>query len=324
MNTCLYVLFPAGFSKLQSKDVIPVVVVSLVPPVLVAIVAVTAFYFYRTHRPDKPGPPARPGWPTARTPELYQAFDLPSGGLGARGERGGGGGVIGPGAEGEGSNSNNDIVGDITDWHGQLAEPLPIKLDVLVGKGRFAEVWRARLLQGERGGANAYETVAVKVFPAVEYASWRNECSIVSDPKLEHDNVVRFLAAEERGPPGHALREYWLVLAYHGLGNLQDFLTANILSWQELVPMAGSIAKGIAHLHSDTTPSGVPKVGLSVISGGDQNPFSTSYLPRAPFVPTTPNYCSMSVDVGATWTFIVLSSKAEVHKDTTDIILVIC
>ncbi|XP_038575938.1 TGF-beta receptor type-2 isoform X2 [Micropterus salmoides] len=252
-----------GFSKLQSKDVIPVVVVSLVPPVLVAIVAVTAFYFYRTHRPDKPGPPARPGWPTARTPELYQAFDLPSGGLGARGERGGGGGVIGPGAEGEGSNSNNDIVGDITDWHGQLAEPLPIKLDVLVGKGRFAEVWRARLLQGERGGANAYETVAVKVFPAVEYASWRNECSIVSDPKLEHDNVVRFLAAEERGPPGHALREYWLVLAYHGLGNLQDFLTANILSWQELVPMAGSIAKGIAHLHSDTTPSGVPKVPVA-------------------------------------------------------------
>ncbi|KAE8299056.1 TGF-beta receptor type-2 [Larimichthys crocea] len=161
-----------GFSKLQSKDVIPVVVVSLVPPVLVAIVATAAFYFYRTRRPDKPGPPARPDWPTKRTQELYQAFDLPCGawGLGERVEE------------------------------GQLTELLPIKLEVLVGKGRFAEVWRACLLQGEKGGVNSYDTVAVKVFPAVEYASWRNECSIFSDPKMEHDNVVQFLAAEERGP----------------------------------------------------------------------------------------------------------------------------
>ncbi|XP_051258831.1 TGF-beta receptor type-2 [Dicentrarchus labrax] len=254
-----------GFSKLQSKDVIPVVVVSLVPPVLVAIVATAAFYFYRTRRPDKPGPPARPDWPTKRTPELYQAFDLPCGALGAWGE-GGGGGVMGPGGEGEESNAkhpNNDITGTRTDRQGQRTEPLPIKLEVLVGKGRFAEVWRGCLLQGETGGVNSYETVAVKVFPAMEYVSWRNEYSIFSDPKMEHDNVVRFLAAEERGPPGHALRKYWLVLAYHDLGNVQDFLTANTLSWEELVAMAGSIARGLAHLHSDTTPSGVPKVPVA-------------------------------------------------------------
>ncbi|XP_078118876.1 TGF-beta receptor type-2 [Sander vitreus] len=253
-----------GFSKLQSKDVIPVVVVSLVPPVLVAIVATAAFYFYRTHRLDKPGPPARPAWPTKRTPELYQAFDLPCGGLGARGEGGGGGGMIGPGGQtGESNTKVPSLNNDMTDWQGQSAELLPIKLEVLVGKGRFAEVWRACLLQGVTGGVNSYETVAVKVFPAVEYASWRNECSIYSDAKLEHDNVVRFLAAEERGPRGHPLRKYWLVLAYHSLGNLQDFLTENILSWEELVAMAGSIARGVAHLHSDTTPSGIPKVPVA-------------------------------------------------------------
>ncbi|XP_026150422.1 TGF-beta receptor type-2 [Mastacembelus armatus] len=253
-----------GYSKLQSKDIIPVVVVSLVPPVLVAIVAITAFYFYRTHQPDKPDPPASPNWPTKRTPELYQALDLPCGGLGARGEDGGGG-VTGPGSGREGYSAkvppfSRDVI---SDWQSQLAELLPIKLEVLVGKGRFAEVWRARLLQGEKGGGNSYETVAVKVFPAVEYASWRNECTIFSDPKLEHDNVVRFLAAEQRGPPGQAPRKYWLVLDYHSLGNLQDFLTANILSWEELVAMAGSIAKGLAHLHSDTTPNGVPKVPVA-------------------------------------------------------------
>ncbi|XP_069011177.1 TGF-beta receptor type-2 [Embiotoca jacksoni] len=254
-----------GFSRLQSKDVIPVVVVSLVPPVLVAIVATAAFYFYRVRRPDKPGPPSRPEWPTKRTPELYHALDLPCRGQGARGE---GGGLTGPGGEREEWNTkvssfNTGIFSDMTDWQGQPTELLPIKLEVLVGKGRFAEVWRAHLLQGEKGGVSSYETVAVKVFPAVEYASWRNECSIYADPELQHDNVARFLAAEERGPPGYTLRTYWLVLAYHSLGNLQDFITANILSWEELVDMAGSIAKGIAHLHSDTTPSGVPKVPVA-------------------------------------------------------------
>ncbi|XP_029386248.1 TGF-beta receptor type-2 isoform X2 [Echeneis naucrates] len=256
-----------GFFKLQSKDVIPVVVVSLVPPILVALVASAAFYFYRTRRPDKPGPPARPDWPTKRTPELYQGLDLPCGGRGVMVEDRGGG-LTSTASQREESNAkvsflSNDIISDVTGWQGQQAEPLPIKLEVLVGKGRFAEVWRARLLQGVRGGVNSYETVAVKVFPAVEYASWRNECSIFSDPKLEHDNVVQFLAAEERGPPDHAHRKYWLVLAYHSLGNLQDFLTANILSWEELVAMAGSIAKGLAHLHSDITPCGLPKVPVA-------------------------------------------------------------
>ncbi|XP_041662459.1 TGF-beta receptor type-2 isoform X2 [Cheilinus undulatus] len=247
-----------GFSKLQSKDVIPVVVVSLVPPVLVAIVATAAFYFYRTRRPDKPSPPARPNWPTKHTPDLYQAFDLPCGGLGTRGDAGGGGTV--PGGETEDSNAK---VPNNMSWEDPEAELLPIKLEVLVGKGRFAEVWRGCLLEGEKGGVSGYETVAVKVFPAVEYASWRNECSIFTDPKLEHENVVRFFAAEERGPPGHTLRKYWLVLAYHSLGNLQDFLTANILTWEELIALAGSIARGLAHLHSDTTPSGMPKVPVA-------------------------------------------------------------
>ncbi|KAF7649292.1 hypothetical protein LDENG_00143930 [Lucifuga dentata] len=256
-----------GFSKLQSKDVIPVVVVSLVPPVLVALVATATFYFYRTRHPSKPGPPARPNWPTKRSPDRYQVLDLPCGGLGPGGE-GREGDTTGPGGEREESNNKlmsleNDVISDMADWHGHISEPLPIKLEALVGKGRFAEVWRARLLQGEKGGVNSYETVAVKVFPAMEYVSWRNECSIFSDPKLEHDNVVKFLAAEERGTPGHAHRKYWLVLAYHSLGNLQDFLTTNTLSWEELVAMAGSVARGVAHLHSDTTPSGVPKVPVA-------------------------------------------------------------
>lgn len=247
---------------MQSKDVLPVVVVSLVPPLLVAVAATVAFYIYRTRHMDKPGSPARPDWTPKQTTDLYLASDLPCGGL-PGGEGGCAGSLTGPGVEREASkakNSNNDDINNMTDCPGQLKELLPIKLEVLVGKGRFAEVWSGRLLQGEKGGSNSHETVAVKVFPAVEYASWRNECSIFSDPNMVHDNIVRFRAAEERGPPGHTLRQHWLILAYHSLGNLQDFLTANTLGWEELVAMAGSIAKGLAHLHSDTTQDGLPKV----------------------------------------------------------------
>lgn len=234
------VLWFSGFSTVQSKDVLPVVGISLVPPVLVAIVATVAFYFYRIRCPDKPGRPAPLDWHTKRSPELYKALELPHEGAGCRTEGGAGGGS-GPGV----------------DQKNPEAELLPIKLDTLVGKGRFAEVWRARLLQGQKGGADSYETVAVKVFPVVEYTSWRNECSIFSETTLQHDNVIQFLASEERGPPG---KTYWLVLAYYSLGNLQEYLIANTLSWEELLHMAGSIAKGLAHLHCDTTCDGEPKV----------------------------------------------------------------
>lgn len=249
---------PPGFSKLQSKDVVPVVVVSLVPPLLVAMATTLAFYLYRSRQVDKRPPPTRPDWPR-QTTDLYLASDLPCGAL-PRGEGGCAGSVPGPGGEQEASQPpTSNVSPNVSDCPGQVKELLPVKLELLVGKGRFAEVWMGRLLQ-EKGGSPCQETVAVKVFPALEYASWRNERSIFSDPKMEHSNIVRFHAAEERGPPGHALRQYWLVLAYYSLGNLQDFLTANVLSWEELVAMAGSIAKGLAHLHSDTTPGGLPKV----------------------------------------------------------------
>ncbi|XP_024245386.1 TGF-beta receptor type-2 isoform X2 [Oncorhynchus tshawytscha] len=203
-----------GFSKLKSKDVIPVVVISLVPPFLVAIIASMAFYLYRTKQPSK----QPKDWAPKHT--HYKAY-----------------------------NFNHNM------------EQLPIQLEALVGKGRFAEVWRAKLHHQAMG--SLYETVAVKIFPSVEYVSWSKERAIFSDANLEHDNVVKFLTAEERGPSGSPQRQYWLVMAYHSLGNLQDFLAGHVLSWAELCAMAGSVAQGLAHLHSDTTPCGIPKVPVA-------------------------------------------------------------
>uniref|UniRef100_A0A8C5ATD5 Transforming growth factor beta receptor 2 ectodomain domain-containing protein n=1 Tax=Gadus morhua TaxID=8049 RepID=A0A8C5ATD5_GADMO len=193
-------------------DVIPVVAISLVPPVFVALVATATFYLYRMRRPGKPSPPTRPDWPTKHPQSQYQsqyqghcqgqyqALALPT-------------------ARPEVSHTRllslpGDVLSNLLEGWGPRPQQLPITLEALVGKGRFA--------------------VAVKVFTGEESASWSSECSILSDPHLRHDNVVRFLAAEARVPQGNARTQYWLVLAYHHMGNLQNFLSDNILSWEEL------------------------------------------------------------------------------------------
>ncbi|XP_016402252.1 TGF-beta receptor type-2-like, partial [Sinocyclocheilus rhinocerous] len=104
-------------------------------------------------------------------------------------------------------------------------ELLPIQLDVIVGKGRFAEVYRAKLKQGATD--ESFQTVAVKIFPYDEYASWKTEWEIFSDAELRHENVLQFLTAEDR----KAERCYWLITAYHERGNLQEFLTQHVIGW---------------------------------------------------------------------------------------------
>ncbi|XP_049584299.1 TGF-beta receptor type-2-like isoform X3 [Syngnathus scovelli] len=132
---------------------------------------------------------------------------------------------------------------------------MPVCLEAAVGGGRFAQVWRARPQDEGRDSGSA---VAVKVFSAARAASWRHEGSILADGGMRHPNVIAFLGAQVRGGA------YWLLLAYHRLGNLQDFLTANVLEWERLVTMATGLARGLAHLHSDTLwPPGAPKVSVA-------------------------------------------------------------
>lgn len=83
-----------------------------------------------------------------------------------------------------------------------------------VGKGRFAQVYKAKLKQST---SDQFETVAVKIFPYEEYASWKNEKDIFSNTDLRHENVLHFLTAEER----KVEKQYWLITAFHSRGNLQ-------------------------------------------------------------------------------------------------------
>ncbi|XP_032367684.1 TGF-beta receptor type-2 [Etheostoma spectabile] len=134
-------------------------------------------------------------------------------------------------------------------------EPLPIELDLLVGKGRFAQVYKAKLKQTT---SDQFETVAVKIFPYEEYASWKNEKDIFSNTDLRHENVLHFLTAEERKME----KQYWLITAYHHRGNLQEHLTHHVIRWEELQVMSMSLARGVAHLHSDRLLCGRLKVPI--------------------------------------------------------------
>lgn len=134
-------------------------------------------------------------------------------------------------------------------------DPLPIELDLQVGKGRFAEVYKAKLRQSP---SEQFETVAVKIFPYEEYASWKNEKEIFSDIDLKHENILHFLTGEER----KVEKQYWLITAYHPWGNLQEYLTRHLISWEDLRVLGCSMARGVAHLHSDHTTCGRPKVPI--------------------------------------------------------------
>lgn len=156
----------------------------------------------------------------------------------------------------EGSDSSSTHANNLN----HNTELLPIDLDVQVGKGRFAEVYKAKLKQGSSvSDEQGFETVAVKIFPYEEYASWKNEKEIFSDADLKHDNVLHFLTAEER----KVQRQFWLITAYHPTGNLQEYLIHHVISWHGLWVLGGSLAAGVAHLHSDHTSCGRYKVPVA-------------------------------------------------------------
>uniref|UniRef100_A0A8C5SQ35 receptor protein serine/threonine kinase n=1 Tax=Laticauda laticaudata TaxID=8630 RepID=A0A8C5SQ35_LATLA len=139
-----------------------------------------------------------------------------------------------------------------------INEHLPVELEERVGKGQFAEVWKAKL---KHASSAKYEMVAVKIFPCEEFASWKNESQIFTDANLKHCSILRFLSAEERH--SGLQKEYWLITAYHSQGNLKDYLSRNILSWRDLQKMAGSLVSGVTHLHSDYTAGGSPKIPIA-------------------------------------------------------------
>ncbi|CAJ1061396.1 TGF-beta receptor type-2-like isoform X1 [Xyrichtys novacula] len=227
-------LFSPKVDPTEEVQLVSVILVSLLPLVVMGIVVVGMFYWYRAHRQRmhnrewesnvKKRKP-KPGLDCSDACAIMMDDDR--------------------------SDSSSTHANNLN----HNTEPLPIELDLLVGKGRFAQVYKAKLKQTT---SDQFETVAVKIFPYEEYASWKNEKDIFSNTDLRHENILHFLTAEER----KVEKQYWLITAFHSRGNLQEHLTRSVISWEELQVLGSSLARGVAHLHSDRLPCGRPKVAI--------------------------------------------------------------
>lgn len=126
---------------------------------------------------------------------------------------------------------------------------LPI-LDTVIGQGRFAKVYCAKMNDDQ---------VAIKIFNNTLQAkeSWNREKEIYSE--LQHPNILRFLDADRHMHEG--VDTFWLIFEYQPNGSLYDYLQHHTVSLKEFSTLAYSAACGLAHLHVETsiTDGGVVK-----------------------------------------------------------------
>ncbi|KAL5005901.1 hypothetical protein ScPMuIL_017059 [Solemya velum] len=115
-----------------------------------------------------------------------------------------------------------------------------IQLCEIIGKGRYGEVWRGRW----KG-----ESVAVKIFSSREERSWFREVELYNTVMLRHDNILGFIAADNKD--NGTWTQLWLVTNNHENGSLFDYLNRTVLSVPAMIKLAWSTASGLAHLHME-------------------------------------------------------------------------
>lgn len=117
-----------------------------------------------------------------------------------------------------------------------------LKLLELIGRGRYGAVFRGCL--NER-------CVAVKLFSSANRQNYINERSIYCLPLLQqHDNIARFLTADERmtadGRP-----EFLILMEYYPHGCLSHYLSLHSVDWLTCCRMTHGVTRGLAFLHTE-------------------------------------------------------------------------
>lgn len=115
-----------------------------------------------------------------------------------------------------------------------------IKLEKEIGRGRFGEVWL-----GHWNG----DKVAVKIFSTRDEESWHRETEIYQTVMLRHENILGFIAQDSKDEVNKCELQLWLITEYYSNGSLFDYISRQVVTPNQLVNMAFSIATGLAHLH---------------------------------------------------------------------------
>ena len=98
-----------------------------------------------------------------------------------------------------------------------------ISLQEIIGQGRFGEVQR-----GVWRGSN----VAVKIFSSLDETSWVREVEVYQTSMLRHDNILGFIAADNKD--SGTCTQLWLITHYMEQGSLYDFLTRNTVDHKQV------------------------------------------------------------------------------------------
>ncbi|XP_054717269.1 TGF-beta receptor type-1-like [Uloborus diversus] len=122
----------------------------------------------------------------------------------------------------------------------QLTIARKIRLLTAIGQGRFGQVYK--------GSFNA-EFVAVKIFSSRDEKSWSNEVEIYQTAMVRHENILGFIAADNKD--SGTWLQLWLVTELHENGSLFDYLSKNTVDCVTMCNMARSITSGLTHLHME-------------------------------------------------------------------------
>ncbi|XP_038058132.1 bone morphogenetic protein receptor type-2-like [Patiria miniata] len=121
-----------------------------------------------------------------------------------------------------------------------------LKVMNLVGQGRYCNVYRGILEEGE---------VAVKIFAGASRQCYLNEVEMYNLAHIEHPNVLRFLGSSERMGQDN-WPEYLLVAEYMSHGSLMNYLKENTYDWLGMCRLGQTAAAGLAHLHQSVDKGG--------------------------------------------------------------------
>ncbi|XP_068457616.1 bone morphogenetic protein receptor type-2-like isoform X2 [Clinocottus analis] len=117
-----------------------------------------------------------------------------------------------------------------------------LKLLELIGRGRYGTVFRGCL--NER-------CVAVKLFSSTNRQNFSSERSIYALPLLQqHDNIARFLSAEER-TAADGRPEFLILMEYYPHGCLSRYLSVHTVDWSTCCRMTHGVTRGLSFLHTE-------------------------------------------------------------------------
>jgi len=118
-----------------------------------------------------------------------------------------------------------------------------------VGQGRYGLV--------KRGNYHG-QSVAVKVFFTPEEASWQREKQVYEMCRLQHPNILGFIAADITSSNGvRGCTEMWLITEFHKFGSLHDYLKIQVQSPTETLQMCLSIVQGLDYLHKEVIATSI-------------------------------------------------------------------